>query len=209
MEPAVIKNIVFDIGNVVVRWDPLLIAERTFGSGEVAKARCDAIFRHPLWLSLNRGELSEPEAKAAYQSALGFASEQLDELFFHIKDSQALRNNTIALMQALKADGFRLFALTDNVHEIVDYLRTTYQFWDLFENATVSAEVGVLKPSQEIFEHLLQSNALVPEETVFFDDVPANVDGAKRVGLHAFVFTNASQAILDLATLDVTASITN
>ncbi|MEO1661497.1 MAG: HAD family phosphatase [Pseudomonadota bacterium] len=203
MSASPIKNVIFDVGNVIVRWDPTLIAERTFGPGRAALAHRDAIFGNPLWLSLNRGELTEAELKAALESELGLTATQLDQLFFHIKDSQALRNDTITLMQTLKAQGFRLFALTDNVHEIVRYLRATYQFWDLFEHATVSAEIGALKPSREIFEHALNTNALNPEETVFFDDVPRNVDGAKAVGINAFVFTDAAQAKTDLATLGV------
>jgi len=198
-----IKNIVFDIGNVVVRWDPNLIAERTFGSADTALAQRDAIFGHPLWLSLNRGELTEEEVKRAFARELDVDHETLDRLFFHIKDSQDLRDDTLALMHALKRQDFRLFALTDNVHEIVHYLQERYTFWDLFEHATVSAEIGALKPSPEIFNHLLTTNQLIPEQTVFFDDVPRNVDGAKAVGIKAFVFTDARRAIADLASVGV------
>ena len=198
-----IKNVVFDIGNVVVRWDPNLIAERTFGATDTASTQRDAIFGHPLWLSLNRGEVTEEDVKRAFAHELGVDHDTLDRLFFHIKDSQDLRDDTIALMHALKRQDFRLFALTDNVHEIVRYLREKYTFWDLFEHATVSAEIGALKPSPEIFKHMLSTNDLIPGQTVFFDDVPKNVEGAKAVGIEAFVFTDAQQAIADLATLDV------
>lgn len=199
-----IKNIVFDIGNVVVRWDPNLIAERTFGSADTASSQRDSIFGHPLWLSLNRGELTEEEVKRAFARELGVDHDTLDRLFFHIKDSQDLRDDTIALMHVLKRQDFRLFALTDNVHEIVRYLQERYTFWDLFEHATVSAEIGALKPSPEIFNHLLTTNQLIPEQTVFFDGVPRNVDGAKAIGIKAFVFTDARQAIADLASVGVT-----
>ena len=207
MSSPKVHSIVFDIGNVVVRWDPLLIVQRTFGTSEPAEPLRDAIFGHPLWLKLNRGELTEPEAKLAYADLLGLTPVILDQLFFHIKDSQALRKETIALMQNLQAQNFRLFALTDNVHEIVHYLKQTYPFWSMFENATVSAEIGALKPSAEIFHHLLDTNNLNAEQTVFFDDVPKNVEGAKRVGMNAFVFSDAASALTDLQSLGITASI--
>lgn len=207
MSPPKVHNIVFDIGNVVVRWDPTLIVQRTFGTIEPAEPLRDAIFGHPLWLRLNRGELTELEAKRAYADLLGLKADSLDQLFFHIKDSQALRTETIALMGNLQAQNYRLFALTDNVHEIVHYLKQTYQFWSMFENATVSAEIGVLKPSAEIFHHLLNTNDLDAAQTLFFDDVPKNVEGAKRVGMNAFVFSDAKPALADLRSLGIAASI--
>ena len=202
-----IKNIVFDIGNVVVRWDPDLIAARTFdGSGHGSDIK-DAIFGDDLWLSWNRGERTEAEMKHAFAETLGLEAELLDRLFFHIKDSQDLNEDTVRLMRTLKASGFRLFALTDNVHEIVHYLKERYAFWDLFEHATVSAEVGVLKPSAEIFHHVLNTNGLHANETVFFDDVAKNVAGAKAVGIHSFVFTSVANALADLERLGVDVSL--
>ena len=203
MSPSPIRNIVFDIGNVVVRWDPTLIIERTFEQPDQTERIRDAIFGHPIWFSLNRGEVTEPEAKQAYANALGLADDVLEKLFFHIKDSQSLRDDTIALMSSLQAQDYRLFALTDNVHEIVQYLKETYPFWTMFEHATVSADVGTLKPSAEIFHHLLSTNELAAEETLFFDDVPKNVAGAKQVGMNAFVFDDAATAIRDLRSLGV------
>ena len=198
-----IRNIVFDIGNVVVRWDPILIIERTFERSDQTELLRDAIFGHPLWLSLNRGEVTEAEAKRVYARELGLPDDVLEKLFFHIKDSQSLREDTIELMAKLQAQNYRLFALTDNVHEIVRYLKEAYSFWKMFENATVSAEVGALKPSAEIFHHLLSTNGLAAEQTLFFDDVPKNVAGAKQIGMQAFVFDNAASAITDLRSLGV------
>ena len=199
----VIKNIVFDIGNVVVRWDPALILSRTFGDERANDTLLAAIFKHDLWYSLNRGQISEQDAKIAYSVELGFGSDDMDALFFHAKDSQDLRADTVALMTRLSENEYRLFALTDNVREIVSYLQSRYDFWSLFEGAIVSAEVGTLKPSRDIFQHLLSTFDLQPEETVFFDDMQHNVEGAQALGIPAFQFINAAQAETDLVTLGV------
>ena len=137
-----IKNVVFDIGNVLVRWDSLGIVEAAFGlSGEEAKARRHALFGETdIWRALNRGEHTEGGAKAAYVEA-GLLTEGEAEAMFA--------------------------ALYDSLH-------------------------------------LLDTNGLVPEETVFFDDMPGNVAGAQAAGMHAFVFTDAAQAERDLVSLGVT-----
>lgn len=71
MSPPKVHNIVFDIGNVVVRWDPTLIVQRTLGTIEPAEPLRNAIFGHPLWLRLNRGEVTERDAKQTYADRLG------------------------------------------------------------------------------------------------------------------------------------------
>jgi putative hydrolase of the HAD superfamily len=67
----------------------------------------------------------------------------------------------------------------------------------------VSAELGVLKPSAAIYQYLLDTYGLVAEETLFLDDVPANAQGARDIGMHALVFTATDQAISDMRELGI------
>jgi putative hydrolase of the HAD superfamily len=198
-----IHNIVFDIGNVVVRWNPALIAERTFGAERGTADYAIELFGAPIWRAINLGHLSETEAKLAYGRDHGLSAEEADVLFFHVKDSQELVPGTTDLIARLASRNYRLFALTDNVHEIVAHLKDRYDFWDHFEGAAVSAELGVLKPSAEIYRHLLDTYGLVAEETLFLDDMPANAQGARDVGMHGLVFTTADQAIDDMRELGI------
>lgn len=200
-----IRNIVFDIGNVFVRWHPPAIVEAAFGlSGEHADARRRALFGDTdIWRALNRGEYTEGEAKQAYVDAGLMSAEEAERFFAEIYASLHLLEDTPPLMERLGKAGYRLFALTDNVREIVAHLADTHEWWDNFEAVTNSAEVGVLKPDQRMFRHVLDSNGLIAAETVFFDDMPRNVAGAQEAGMHAFLFTNAAQAERDLATLGV------
>ena len=202
---ATIRNIVFDIGNVFVRWDPPAIIEAAFGlSGEAARARRRALFvESDIWRALNRGEYTEAEAKQAYVDAGLLNADEAEQLFAAIYASFHLLPDTPPLMDRLADAGYRIFALTDNVREIVAHLAATHDWWARFEAVTNSAEVGVLKPDPRIFRHVLEGNALVPEETVFFDDMPGNVAGARDMGMHAFLFTDAAQAERDLQTLGV------
>lgn len=201
---AAIKNVVFDVGNVFVRWSPPTVIERCFRlrpDSDENLRKADALLRGPLWKSLNRGELTQPEIELAYQDEFGLTPQETQSLFFHIIDHQDLLDGTVALARRIKHAGYRVFALTDNVHEIVAHLKSRHQFWDMFEGAVVSAEVGLLKPDPAIFRHLVDSYGLDPAETVFLDDVPANIDGARSIGLEARVFTTASRCEDDLRNL--------
>lgn len=198
-----IKNVVFDIGNVFVRWSPPEVIRRSFDlpPDSAANRERAMLLRSPLWLRLNRGELTGAEAELAYQAEHGLTKDEAAALLFHAMDHQELVDGTEAIARRLRAAGYPLFALTDNVREIVAHLKQRFQFWELFDGAVVSAEVGMLKPHEGIFRHLVDTFGLAPAETVFLDDIQGNVDGAMRVGLQARLFTTAEQCEQDLRAL--------
>lgn len=205
MKSESIKNVVFDVGNVIVRWSPIEIINLTFGTqGEESKELAKRIFQSEIWLDINKGLLTEQQAKAQYQKTLGLSATECDKLFYYVKETQILLFGTLELIHKLKQAGYRIFALTDNVNEIVAHLKQRYDFWPLFEHATISSELGFLKPSNDIYQSLLTHNDLVAEETVFLDDMPYNVEGAKNNGMHAIQFADAEQATGALRELGLT-----
>ncbi|WP_059017768.1 HAD family hydrolase [Vibrio coralliirubri] len=198
-----IKNVVFDVGNVIVRWAPLEIARLTFGDTEELESRSRSIFQSTIWMDLNKGFLTESEAKLRYQQELDLSPLECDRLFYYVKQTQILLHGSVELIERVKRSGYGVYALTDNVVEIVEYLKNTYQFWALFDGAAVSAELGMLKPQPEIYQALLSDYGLKASETVFLDDMPYNVEGARTVGMAAIQFTNAVQCENSLQALGV------
>ena len=188
-----IKNVVFDVGNVIVRWAPLEIARLAFGDIDDLESRARSIFQSAIWLDLNKGFLSESEAKLRYQRELNLSPLECDRLFYYVKQTQILLHGSVELIERVKRSGYGVYALTDNVVEIVEYLKNTYEFWPLFDGAVVSAELGMLKPQPEIYQALLSENNLKASETVFIDDMPYNVKGAEAVGIAGIQFVDAEQ----------------
>jgi putative hydrolase of the HAD superfamily len=186
-------NVVFDVGNVLVRWSPSEIMRCALPDEPDANVWADRFFGHDLWRQLNRGHFTEAEAKRHYMNALPLTPTQIDAVFHHVKDTQAAVPGSHELLRRLHVADYPLFALTDNVREIVAYLRQRYDFWSCLRGAVVSAEIGCLKPEPEIFHALLDGHALSAHETVFIDDVARNVDGARAVGMHAIQFRDADQ----------------
>lgn len=198
-----IKNVVFDVGNVIVRWSPLEITRLTFGELDDLETQARSIFQSTIWLDLNKGFLTENEAKLRYQQELDLSSLECDRLFYYVKQTQILLYGSIDLIKQVKRAGYAVYALTDNVVEIVEYLKATYEFWPLFDGATVSAELGMLKPQPEIYQALLSNNGLEASETVFIDDMPYNVEGAKAVGITGIQFSDVSQCERELLALGI------
>ncbi|MGF1695726.1 HAD family phosphatase [Vibrio lamellibrachiae] len=198
-----IKNVVFDVGNVIVRWSPLEIIRLTFGTIEQPEQLAISLFQSETWLDLNKGFITESDAKTQYQIQYDLSVEDCERLFYYVKQSQILIYGSVELIKRLKSSGYHIYALTDNVVEIVSHLQATYDFWALFEGAMVSAEVGLLKPQPEIYDSLLSQHDILASETVFIDDMPNNVKGAKAVGISAIQFENAAQCEQELKALGV------
>lgn len=193
MQSIAIKNVVFDVGNVLVRWSPLEIVRLTFGNDVDAEALAKDLFMSTIWLDLNKGLITEAQAKQRYQSEKALSDSEVERFFYYVKHTQLLMYGSVELLKRIKAAGYNVFALTDNVVEIVEFLKATYDFWPLFEGATVSSELGLLKPQPEIYQSLLETHQLLAQETVFLDDMPYNVEGARAVGLAAIQFKHAEQ----------------
>ena len=198
-----LRNVVFDVGNVLVRWSPAEIINLTFPHPSQTEMWIQNIFKHETWQRLNLGLMTEAEAQMRYQSLYGLTPSQTACLFYYIKTTQIPIYQSHDLLERVARAGSRAFGLTDNVKEIVAYLRQQYDFWQWFEAVVVSAEVSMMKPHAEIFQYLLQHHQLQADETVFIDDYLPNVEAASALGMHTIHFIDAEDTARQLQLLGV------
>jgi len=183
-----IKNIVFDVGNVLVRWEPYEVINAVFPEND------PLVFYkliRPIWLDLNLGKITEDQAIDLYHSLFNIPKNKLIQFMHQLKVSQTPIPGSLELLDTLSQAQYSLFSITDNVKELIAYHQQHSNFLHKFHGIIVSAEVGVLKPNPEIYYCLIQRYSLNPAETVFIDDLIENVEGAKKVGMHAFQFLDA------------------
>lgn len=197
------QTIIFDIGNVIVRWSPEEIIRLTLGEATDAHAHANQIFQSDTWQALNRGTLTEAQAKQRFADDTALSPAQLEALFYYIKQTQICLYGSVELLHSAKQAGYGVYALTDNVREIVAFLKQRYAFWSLFDGAIVSAEVGCLKPEPAIYQRLLDDYHLDPASCVFLDDRVANVEGAKALGMAGIPFTDTQQCRAELAKMGI------
>jgi HAD superfamily hydrolase (TIGR01549 family) len=195
-----VRNVVFDFGGVLVRWQPEAVIA-SFYADEPSRALVrDAVIRHPDWIDLDRGSLSESAAIERFAARMNRPADEMRALMQHIKDSLTPMPDSIALLDELAQRGVPLYGLSNMSAPMFALLKSRHAHWDRFRGIVVSGEIGLVKPDPEIFHHLAQRYDLIPAETVFIDDHLPNIESARRLGFRTIHFANAEQCRRELDT---------
>src|SRR5579875_184946 len=184
-EPRAVDAVVFDIGGVLLEWNPRHLYRKLF-SDEAAMERflsevCTMQWHHahdlgvPFSESCARLAAAHPEF-AELIWAWGRRSEEM---------IAGPIEGTVEILRELKEAGVPCYALTNMEAETYPLRRQRYDFMRWFDGAVVSAFEGVIKPDPEIFHRLVERFALTPGRTAFTDDSPRNVAAAADAGLVA------------------------
>jgi HAD superfamily hydrolase (TIGR01509 family) len=178
-----IRNIIFDLGNVLISWKPDEYLRLNGYDDSVRMIIMDQVIRSREWLLLDNGDITIDEAakKIAAKSSLKIP-EILSVFDLRIRILFPLTSNT-KLLPELKKQGFMLYYLSNFPDDIFDEIQEKYEFFSFFDGGIISARVKLSKPDPEIFRHLMQKYDLLPEESIFIDDMAANSDSAETVGI--------------------------
>lgn len=188
------RNVVFDVGNVLLSWNPAALVRDHLPAGGDAEQFRRSIFDHADWVDLDRGTLDEADALLRFRERTGAPLELLSRLVHAAKTSLTPMAESLAFLEELHRAGVALYVLSNMSHDTWDYLRPRHDFWARFAGIVISAQLRLVKPDAAIYRHLLTQYALDPKQTVFFDDRPENVAGARAEGIQAHLFERAAPA---------------
>jgi putative hydrolase of the HAD superfamily len=198
---TVVHNVIFDLGGVVLEWNPDAILENHYADPGIREGVKAALFQHPDWVQMDRGTLSEPEVIERLAQRTGIASSELAGLMEAVRESLQPKADTLLLLEDLAGRQVPLYCLSNMPASTFAYLRDRYDFWSLFRGIVISGEIKMMKPEREIFDHLLRRYGLSPAETVFVDDHAPNIEAARALGLQTVLFRDARQCRAELESL--------
>lgn len=177
-----IKNIVFDLGRVLIKFEPKEYIEQNIPE-EKREDFYNGIFGSTEWLMLDRGTLSYEDAKKIFKERVSGVDKQIDRLFnvdlFEIL--QPIEEN-VKLLPKLK-EKYNLYILSNFHQPAFEHIFKKFEFFRLFDGHTVSCYYYLLKPEKEIYDTLIDKFNLIPEETVFIDDSKVNIDACEKEGI--------------------------
>lgn len=193
-----IKNIIFDLGNVLFFLDfssTMLCLEKYLLPGSRPQDIFHEVIRGHEFVLFNKGCISR---KQFFQYVRQFLDRTITEDTFWRSYSDIFVPNK-RLMKAVEElkNSFDLYLLSNTDVAHMDYLFEKYSaFFDNFDSAVYSYEVGAMKPDREIFDILCQKKGIQPQSSLFIDDLEPNILTAQSMGFHVFHFQNNTEELL-------------
>jgi len=191
-------NIVFDLGGVVVRWEPETLIADLFDDPEVCRVVHSEFVGHPDWVELDRGTLAPEDAVARAAERTGLSHFELADFLRRVPAALVAITDTVELLHRLKAQGHSLYCLSNMHFASIEYLERTYDFFDVFTGKVISCRLNLCKPEPKIYSHLLETYGLHAADTVFIDDVEVNLATARQMGIQTVRFENPVQCTDEL-----------
>ena len=184
-----IKNLVFDMGQVLMRFAPSVYVDRLGYSGADKEALLREVFAGVEWVALDRGRMDFGEAVKAIEPRL---PERLRPAVRPLvidwwKGDFMPIEGMEELIGEVKALGYGIYLLSNATSALNGYF-CRIPGSEFFDGLLISADEGLAKPQHEIYERFCEKFSLRPEECFFIDDQPANIDGAACVGMPGAVF---------------------
>ena len=189
-----IKNVIFDIGNVLTdfRWEQFL-AGKGFDEAQIRRIAKASILS-PTWAELDRGVWSFEEVMAGFVKNDPELEEEFHKAFDDMTDIVTIRDYAVDWVKELKKKGFSVYFLSNFSEKIERECERGLAFRNEMDGGILSWNVKLIKPDPAFYQLLLSRYSLVPEECVFVDDLVANVEAGKSVGIHGIVFETPQQA---------------
>ena len=186
-----IRNILYDMGSVLVRFEPSEFVAKLGLPAADAEALRREVFRSADWVRLDRGVFTQQQAIDAAKSRLPERLHSyVDDLVLHWDAERLEVPGAFELVKELSDNGYRLFLLTNASIRHREYW-PTFRFAPYFgDRIMLSAAWKLLKPERAFYEKAIELLGFDPKDSVFIDDQPTNIEAAECCGIPGIVFHN-------------------
>lgn len=193
---------IFDLGGVLIDWNPRHLYRKFFGGDTAAMEEFLSTVCTPEWNRLQDAGRRCADAARELKAAHPHRAELIDAYYGRFDEMMAGPiAGTVEILAELRRRGTPLYGLTNWSAETYPLGLARFDFLGWFRGILVSGEIGVLKPDPRIYSLLVQRFAIDPHAAVFIDDSQANAEGAAGIGIHGIHFTGAQALRTELVTL--------
>jgi 2-haloacid dehalogenase len=198
-----IRHIVFDIGKVLIHYDPSIPFSRLIPDETERKWFFDSVCTHDWNIEQDRGRTWQDAEAVLIAEHPGHADNiRAFRRHWHEMVPHAYEDS-VAIMLRLIDTGHDVTMLTNFASDTLAEARQRFDFLNRPRGVTVSGDIRQIKPDRAIYDHHAAAFGLEPSSTLFIDDSQKNVDGAKAAGWQAVLFTDAGKLQADLAGLGI------
>lgn len=203
-EMCMIKNIILDVGKVLVEWEPETAFRKLGFDEETSRIVAEATVLSPDWNELDRSALSDEEFLAKFIGKAPEYEKEIRRMWDNIGLPIYQYEYSRPWIQRMKQNGYRVYILSNYPRWTYENTTEALSFLKDVDGAVFSFQVQQIKPEPEIYRSLLEKYGLKPEECVFLDDRQENIDAAAAQGIAGIRFTTYEAAIGALEKYGVT-----
>jgi 2-haloacid dehalogenase len=199
-----INTIIFDLGNVLINWEPKLLYNKIFESEE----QTNHFLENICTLTWNEEQDAGRSLSAGTKALIEEFPGHEEEIKSYYDRWEEMLNGpiegTVEIFQKLKATGkYKIYALTNWSAELFPVALREFEFLTWFDGIVVSGDEGIRKPEAAFFQILFDRYQVKPEDAVFIDDNLRNVEAARKLGIQSIRFTSAEELEKELKELNV------
>lgn len=190
-----IKNIVFDMGKVLVNYEADRVCRHFMNDPMEIKEVTTTIFLSPEWILLDMGVIEEKDAMERMINRLtdNHAKEMAKLCMSHWHEYNMWPIEGMGdVVKALKEKGYKIYLCSNASVRLLTCYQDVIPGIQFFDGILFSAEEKLLKPQKEIYERLFVKFGIKPEESFFVDDLQMNIDGAKACGMDGYCFADGN-----------------
>lgn len=197
-----IKNIIFDVGNVLVNFRPVEVMQDLHFPQEVIDSLYENMVMSSLW---NELDLSIRPMNEVFEDMINLVPEYKEysrQFFKQLDDICVSYDYSREFVKSFKDRGYKTFVLSNYSDELwTMHEKDTFTFLPYLDGKIVSGFVHLIKPDEAIYKLLLETYDLKAEECVFFDDREENIIAAKKIGINGIVFNGKDEAMMEFEQL--------
>ena len=187
-----IKNIVFDLGNVLLKGSPSIVLDNLDIPDEIRHNIKDKFFNNWNYLDLGEETIKQHFDNCKFDFD---TEESIQEILLKYYKYRPFNNEMIELMNKLRHNNYKIFILSNNNKEAYEYLKQLPVF-ERIDGWVVSCDHHIIKPNKEIYMKLFESFNIKPEECYFIDDNKENIETGKILGMKGFVLNNNIEELI-------------
>lgn len=185
------KSIIFDLGAVMVDWNPQAIAQQFTDNNSLQNDIVEQLFHHNNWIEFDNGLINKTQLIEKTAELLPLSIKQVTQLMANAKTSLAEKTDCKNLLQLAKDQGIKAYCLSNLSHEWYDYLQQRHQFFKLFDGIVISAQEQIGKPNIDIFQRLIRRYQIDTNQCLFIDDRADNTKAARSLGIQTVTFSHS------------------
>lgn len=193
-----IKNVVFDFGNVLAEWNEDKIVTNYAENNEEQEILKKAIFKSDEWFKLDDGSMNYQEVIPVFKEKLpDNLKGKVEDIMSTWHEKMSINKETCNLIKKLKENGYKVYLLSNTHVSVYEYIKNL-DVAKYFDGFLISAIEKMMKPNEEIYYRLFEKFELLPEECFFIDDNEKNMMVSRKCGMEGHVFDmNNFQSLLD------------